>query len=538
MVFGILEPRNREVRGTVVLDDGGTITSFRIKHGHRTAGYSLLPLFSILKDAAIALAPTPSNDPNDPLNWPVWKKHLVLLVVFLNTVVFFSVPAPMLAPGTFTIAKVFGISPGKVSQLSGYQLLVVACWGPFVSALARKYGKRPQFVFASLMGTIGTIVCILSRTYHQLLVGRLIQGFGTSAYEALCVTVVGDLFFVHERSLRTGTMVLTISCMASLVSIVGGPIVENYGWRYMFIIQLPFAIVALLCIFFFCPETQFQRPATSPDNGCTIVENPKASAAHVEAVEEEQTAPVASSTPMRYVQSLRLFRRFYTQNNVVMLFASTFIVALNPAVIWNGYYFSGALIGGVIGGTLGSYLIERLTICLVKKNNGVFEPEFRLPINLLSALLFGLGWFIFAWNLKHPTSHGYYLGAVCHGFIGCGLTLTGTSSSLYILYVDNSSRCLRVREEPADPVWDRSRDSFPRQTTEIFLLQMMVKSILFFKFSLFVNDWVENAGAAAMMTDFGIVTMCLMATCPVMYVFGKYSRTAVERLSILKHIEQ
>lgn len=62
-------------------------------------------------------------------NWPKAQKNVVLLIIFVNTVVFFSVPAPMLASGTFAIAQLFGISTGKVSQLSGYQLLVVACWG-------------------------------------------------------------------------------------------------------------------------------------------------------------------------------------------------------------------------------------------------------------------------------------------------------------------------------------------------------------------------------------------------------------------------
>lgn len=92
-----------------------------------------------------------------------------------------------------------------------------------------------------------------------------------------------------------------------------------------------------------------------------------------------------------------------------------------------------ALIGGMLGGTVGSFLIGKIWMFLVKLNKGVYEPEYRLPINLLSTLLFGLGWFVGSWNLAHPTSHGYYLGAMCHGFIGCALTLTGTSSSLYLL---------------------------------------------------------------------------------------------------------
>jgi len=63
-----------------------------------------------------------------------------------------------------------------------------------VSALAHKYGKRPQFVFAGFMAIIGTGVCIGSgENYHTLLAGRLVQGFGTTAFESLSVAVLGDL---------------------------------------------------------------------------------------------------------------------------------------------------------------------------------------------------------------------------------------------------------------------------------------------------------------------------------------------------------
>ncbi|CAI7564331.1 unnamed protein product [Penicillium crustosum] len=104
-----------------------------------------------------------------------------------------------------------------VTMLTAYQLLACACYGPIGSALAHKYGKRPQFIFAAIMGFIGTL-----------------------------------------RSLRTGLLVMTWTCIISLVSILGGVIAEGLGWRYLFLIHLPFTVVGMLSVFFFLPETQWQ----------------------------------------------------------------------------------------------------------------------------------------------------------------------------------------------------------------------------------------------------------------------------------------
>lgn len=122
---------------------------------------------------------------------------------------------------------------------------------------------------------------------------------------------------------------------------------------------------------------------------------------------------------------------------------------LGPAS--NGYFYVGGkcpesgvanrdttninkgLIGGLIGGVAGGWLCDKSTKKLTRLNHGTFEPEFCIPVQIIAAILFGLGWFVFMWDVEHPTSHGYYLGAFCHGSICVGITLTTTSASLYIL---------------------------------------------------------------------------------------------------------
>ena len=73
-----------------------------------------------------------------------------------------------------------------------------------MSALACKYGKRPVFIFSSIMGVIGTVLGGVSTDYHSLKTGRIISGFATSAYESIVIASIGDLYFVHQRGFRVG----------------------------------------------------------------------------------------------------------------------------------------------------------------------------------------------------------------------------------------------------------------------------------------------------------------------------------------------
>lgn len=83
MGLGILEPNTlNHVPGTVLLDQQAAHSeqqTGRLKHGGG-------------KDAHIILAPQPSEDPNDPLNWSFLKKHLVLSIIFFGTIIHGVVP--------------------------------------------------------------------------------------------------------------------------------------------------------------------------------------------------------------------------------------------------------------------------------------------------------------------------------------------------------------------------------------------------------------------------------------------------------------
>ena len=137
---------------------------------------------------------------------------------------------PLLSAGTAVVSVDLNVSIAQVTILSGYQLLVAGAWGPFVNALSRKFGRRPQFIFASLTGLLGTIICSASsQSYRTLRAGRVVQGFAFSAYESLIFTSVADLFFVHQRGAFISFFGFSLAAVSNLTSVICGPITNSLG---------------------------------------------------------------------------------------------------------------------------------------------------------------------------------------------------------------------------------------------------------------------------------------------------------------------
>lgn len=227
MGLGILEPRSSggAVPGTIALE-AEAAERIEVRGDLLKCGSG--------RHSDIVLTPQPSNDPNDPLNWPSWKKYTAMIILVLGSCFCGSCTGPLLNASLAILAEELDRSFVQITLISGYQLLVAGACGPFVSALSRKYGKRPIFLFSTTICLIGTIVDSISNTYSLLLAGRTIQGFSLAAYESLAFRCVGDLFFVHERGLWTMIITFTLTCVSNLISAVAGSITFSLGWHYLF----------------------------------------------------------------------------------------------------------------------------------------------------------------------------------------------------------------------------------------------------------------------------------------------------------------
>jgi hypothetical protein len=105
MGLGVLEDHHlQHVPGTALLADIVEAS----QHQHRGRDTSALK-HGTGRNADIVLVPQPSESPRDPLNWPQWKKELLLLIISIDTAVV-GAWGPMISPGFAQMAMQFNMS--------------------------------------------------------------------------------------------------------------------------------------------------------------------------------------------------------------------------------------------------------------------------------------------------------------------------------------------------------------------------------------------------------------------------------------------
>jgi MFS family permease len=423
--LGILEDNKLpHVPGTVILEEeaahSGEITG-ALKHGTG-------------RNANVVLIPQPSDDPNDPLNWPQWKKLMVLSVTLSGSVLYAAVCSAMLNPAFFQISVELNTTIAALISATGYQTLVVGVTGPIFSALGRKYGKRPIFLWASLVCLVGNIVGSAQNSYNGILISRILQGFAIAPYESLIFALISDLFFVHERGIYTAVINFVLAGISNLTGVVSGPIATNLGWQWIYHLCVILGALQTIAQYFFAPETSYVRDRryeideriNDDLEGLAELEHKREiTATHQEetgekavsaSTTENRLAATTSTTPpppkKTFRQELAIFNGTFSRENLFQLFIAPFAVVTNLAVSWvvlvpsmfvtlyvviafvmaqvfapPPYLLSPTAIGLLslgpfVGGLLGAIVLGAISDPLIRwcsrKNNGVYEPEYRL----------------------------------------------------------------------------------------------------------------------------------------------------------------
>ncbi|KAF2280732.1 MFS transporter-like protein [Westerdykella ornata] len=211
------------------------------------------------KTGKILLVPQPSDDPNDPLNWPLWKRDIILFILSLVSVIAATL-SPLLAADTVSLAIYFRRNLTDMALLTGYHLLGVGFAGFLFVPSARIWGKRHLYL-------LGTVIVVFSsawgggngKNYKSLLWARIFQGIGLAPFEALVNASVGDLYFVHERGTRMALSNFAVFGGAFFTPVLVGKIADSMGYEWTFYFVAIFAGAMLPFVVFFVPETAYKR---------------------------------------------------------------------------------------------------------------------------------------------------------------------------------------------------------------------------------------------------------------------------------------
>jgi len=130
---------------------------------------------------------------------------------------------------------------------------------PLYGKLGDAHGRKPLFIVAITIFLIGSALCGAAQNMVQLVVFRAIQGVGAGGLFPLTLAMVGMIVPPRDRGKYQG-LIGSVFAAASIVGpLIGGFIVDNTSWRWIFFVNLPVGIVALVVILVTMPRRATQH---------------------------------------------------------------------------------------------------------------------------------------------------------------------------------------------------------------------------------------------------------------------------------------
>jgi EmrB/QacA subfamily drug resistance transporter len=125
-------------------------------------------------------------------------------------------------------------------------LLTSTASTPLWGKISDLYGRRPMFQAAILVFLAGSLVAGFAQSMEQLIAARAVQGIGGGGLMALAMATIGDIVPPRERPRYQGYIAATFGTSSVLGPVLGGFFAEGPGWEWIFFINIPIGLVALV----------------------------------------------------------------------------------------------------------------------------------------------------------------------------------------------------------------------------------------------------------------------------------------------------
>ena len=204
---------------------------------------------------------------NDPRRWKALAVALVAGFMTLLDVSIINVAVPSIEEG-------LDASSNQIQWvLTGYAVAFALVLVPS-GRLGDSYGRKRLWMVGLAIFTLSSLACGLVQDATLLAVARVVQGFGAGMLNPQNTALIQTLFSGRERARAFGIFGATVGISTAVGPVLGGALIQvvpgDYGWRSVFLINVPIGIVGLILASRWIP-TEERRPAQRQDVGGALL---------------------------------------------------------------------------------------------------------------------------------------------------------------------------------------------------------------------------------------------------------------------------
>ncbi|CAI7617911.1 unnamed protein product [Penicillium crustosum] len=495
-------------------------------------------------DEEMILQPQPTDDPNDPLNWAPWRKHLNFGLVCLYALLiteFICAATPTWDPMHDQLGFSWAILNDSYALGCGFLGIGAVILTPF----GLKFGRRPLYLISTLV-TFGVSIwsAKMQRPVDLLLVNVFSCLFGALS-EVIIQMTIADIFYVHQRGLTNAIFIWTVQAGSSLGPLAAGYVTVSQGWRWVWWWNTILFGVCIVIFGLLYEETKWTRPSkrinqdpngsssefgSSYDSSMKAAMDTKSSGKHSISSElnrkgeqdkllTRHTVVLNKDIPMRtWKQRMSVtasspghWKMFACHSWQPFLILGTFPAVLFVALVYGvlialqdaisttmssrmtepPYNFTPDLIGLMnlpqfIGVTIGSLIIgplsDKFIVYLAHRNHGIFEPETRLWMMFPCIPLVVAGALMFGYGIDK----GVPWPVVAGGIVVCSAGIAPINI-VTLTYITDSYTDVNIPRARDQTEGSRPRSTFKTMLTRYQILGDSMVGITFVRNALYLR---------------------------------------------------
>ena len=194
-----------------------------------------------------------------PARAPV-NKWLVTLSVTFGTLMG-AIDTSIVAVATPHLRGALGATVEEMTWVTTGFVIATVVIMPLTAFLGRLFGQKRVYLISLVLFVLGSALCGLARSLPMMIAFRAIQGLGAGALQPTEQAILRQTFPPKEQGMAMALFGLAVVVGPALGPTLGGYIIDNYSWPWIFFINLPIGILSLFMVTRFVHEPEDIRRA-------------------------------------------------------------------------------------------------------------------------------------------------------------------------------------------------------------------------------------------------------------------------------------